>query len=509
MSTFLRLGCVPLCLALSGCAGMHLYSEKRDQQGKDLKAAWAKVDLNSYFTAMHEQRKKLLKADIDAIAGARSAEVDSALVLLLDARVGKGRADERTFYSILDGELNELAATPDAGGFLGAVKRWKSLALQLQANRARQTAYRKLLKAEGADAPSCRAVNVAGSGELSKYAAEYLGELRKLCASEITLAGQQDALIAKLPAGSLLTSAKNTVDLEKKHADLSAEADTSMAHYLASLEEYAAAVRASQPGTAPSVRLTELGKKVRAALAQMATLNNVLGNEALANDRVKRIDAILRKLGTTADPGKDATRAELAAVLVTRVADDVQVLADLQKPLVPMSLLIRRDLEKNRADHATVQADLVRKDIELVRAAQASRVAEAVELLVARSRLDTLKPCYGSMSFLDAIAFPVVKVNPPCDDADSRAALYEAAGRYAYAIGDQRAGTLRLDELRRGLKRERQLAFAQANAGQWAVLIDATAGQAVAYAASGQKASDYKDLVQALSLLWIGRGVNK
>ncbi|NHZ82656.1 hypothetical protein F2P44_25750 [Massilia sp. CCM 8695] len=509
MNTFHRLGCASLCLALSGCAGMHLYSEKRDQQGKDLKAAWAKVDLNGYFAAMHEQRKKLLKADIDSIAAGRSAEVDSALVLLLDAPVATGGPSERTFYSILDGELKPLAATTDASGFLGAVKRWKSLSLQLQANRARQTAYRKLLKAEGADAPSCSAVNVAANGELSKYAAEYLGELGKLCASEVTLAGNQDALIAKLPAGTLLTSAKNTADLERKHAALAADADALMAQYRASLEEYAAAVRASQPGSAPSVRLTALGKKVRSALAQMATLNNVLGNEALADDRVKRIDAILRKLGTSADPGKDASRAELAAVLVTRVADDVQVLADLDKPLVPMSLLIRRDLEKNRADLATVQADLVRKDIDLVRAAQASRVAEAVELLVARSRLDTLQRCYRSMRLVDAIAFPAVKVNPPCDDADSRAALYDAAGRYSYAIGDQRARTLRLEELRRDLTRERQLAFAQANAGQWAVLIDATAGQAVAYAASGQKASDYKDLVQALSLLWIGRGVNK
>ncbi|MCE3604347.1 hypothetical protein LXA47_12115 [Massilia sp. P8910] len=509
MNIFHRLGCASLCLALSGCAGMHLYSEKRDQQGKDLKAAWAKVDVNGYFVAMHEQRKKLLEADIDSIAAGRSAEVDSALVLLLDAPVAAGGPSERTFYSILDGELKPLAATPDASGFLGAVKRWKSLSLQLQANRARQTAYRKLLRADGADAPSCRAVNTPGSGELSKYAAEYLKELGTLCASEVALARDQDALIAKLPAGTLLTSAKNTVELEQKHAALAAEADVLMAQYRASLEAYAAAVRASQPGTAPSERLTVLGDKVRAVLARIAMLNNVLGNEALADDRIKRIDAILRKLGTSADPGKDAGRAELAAVLVTRVADDAQVLADLDKPLVPMSLLIRRDLEKNRADLATVQADLVRKDMELVRAAQASRVAEAVELLVARSRLDTLKGCYRSMRFVDAIAFPAVKVSPPCDDADSRAALYDAAGRYAYAIGDQRARTLRLEELRRDLKRERQLAFAQANAGQWAVLIDATAGQAVAYAASGQKASDYKDLVQALSLLWIGRGVNQ
>ncbi|MES2019590.1 MAG: hypothetical protein V4484_24110 [Pseudomonadota bacterium] len=509
MNIFYRSGCLLLCLELSGCAGMHMYSEKRDQQGKELKAAWARVDRTGIFTTMNEPGKQLDKAGMAAIGGARDTRVDSAMMLLLDARIGGGGAGQGSFYGVLDGELDQFGNKLGAAGREKVVDGWLSLSLRLQANRVKQDSYRKLIRAEGAAAPACPVEKKAGGVEPDGYAAEYLVVLAALCGAEAGLIRDQKETIAGLPSGSLRKSGDDAAKLEQEYAEAGSQADRLMAQYRQALDKYAAAAGASQSGAAPSLELAEAGAKVRAVLALMAATNNILGNEAAANDRVKRIDAILAKLGTSKEAGGEASGAELAAVLVTRVADDAQVLAELHKPPVPASLLIRLDLEKNRADLARVQADLFRKDIELVRDIQASKVAEAFQLLVARGRLDELKPCYRRMSFLDAVAFPVAKTIPRCDDPDSRAALYDAAGRYLYAIGDQRANTQRLEQRRRDLQRERQLAYGRANVEQWAALIDATAGQAVAYAASGQKVSDYKDVIQALSLLWIGQGVNK
>lgn len=508
MNIYCRLGGMMLSLALSGCAGMHLYSEKRDLQGQDLKVAWAKVDLDGYFAAMQEQRKKMLQADLDAIGGARSAEVDSALVLMLDAPVNAtGNGMRISVHSLVSAELDMLGRGLGSTANVQRIADYKANVIVLEGNRATQASYRKLILAEGGAALACPAKALPGAPAANDYAQEYLGQLATLCGAEEKLVAQQAGIVGQLPAGDLKAAADTATELGKTHARAAADADQAMATYRRALDDYAAAARASAPGAAPSQKMAEAGTRVRGLLAGLGTASNVLGGEAVSSENMARIDAILARLGTTADPGADATRSELAAVLVTRVADDVQVLAELGKPLVPASLLIQRDLEKNRADLAKFQADLYRKDLDLARAVQASRVEEASGLQASLRLAGLIKPCYQQQRFLDAVSIP--KTRQPCDDATSRANLYDAAGHFLHAIGEQHAQSVRLEQMRRDVKRERQLAYDQANARQWAVLIDATAGQAVAWSASGQKASDYNSLIQTLSLLWIGNGVSK
>lgn len=509
MNIIYRSVCVLLCLQLSGCAGMRMYSEQRDQHGKELKAAWAGADLKGYFAVMRESPTHLNKEKQEAIAGSTNARADNALWVLADSRIGDSVTGKGSVYGLLSAELNELGDQLGSLKDKNAIDGWLVLSKQLRINRARQKVYRNLIAAEGADVQACPSDNQPNRKATQGQVAEYLSEFATLCKGEEVMLEKQNIMLLSLPQGSLRNSLDDLIEREKKYVDASKDAASQMAQYRQTQDRYAAAAIASQPGVAPSQSLLRAGEKVRAALAAIQFTNNVLAKEAVANDRIKRIDAIFKKLGTTEDPGKNATRSELAAVLVTRIADDAQVLADLHKPMIPMSLLIQRDLEKNRADLARVQADIYRQDLELRRAILASKMTEATYLIRARALLDGIKPCYRGMIFLDAVALPAARTNPPCDDPDSRAALYDAAGRYGHAIGALRARTQGLEQRRSDLEYERSLAYNQANAEQWAVLIDATAGQSVAAAASGQKASDYKDVIQLISLLWIGQGVNK
>ena len=509
MNITYRSMCVLLCLQLSGCAGMHMYSEQRDQHGKDLKAAWAAVDLKGYFAAMRESPAQLYKEKQDAIADSRSAQADNALWRLAGSRIRDAGTGQDSVYGLLSEELNNLGDHLGSAADKEWIDTWLEQAWQLRINRARQKVYRSLSAAEGADGQACPSDKQPDAAAAQGQVAEYLSELETLRGAEACMVEKQNTALAGLPAGALHDSLDDLSRGENAYANASRNAAAQMARYRQAQEKYAAAAIASEPGAAPSQALLGAGVKVRAALAAIEFSSNVLGKEAVANDRIKRIDAIVKKLGTTDDPGKDATRAELAAVLVTRIADDAQVLADLHKPVIPMSLLIQRDLEKNRADLARVQADIYRTDLELRRAILASKMTEATKLIGARAQLDRIKPCYRGMIFLDAVALPAAKTHPPCDDPDSRAALYDAAGDYGHVMGALRARTQGLEQRRSELGYEQSLAYNQANAEQWAVLIDATAGQSVAAAASGQKASDYKDVIQLFSLLWIGKGVNK
>jgi hypothetical protein len=494
-----------LCLGLSGCAGMHLYSEKRDQQGKDLQAAWAKVDLDGYFLTMQEQRKKMLQSNLDAIGIAGTARTNARLSGLAAKPVISRSPGVVSFVDLIDGELDQLGKNLGNASFRKPISDYQTLIRNMAGNRGDQAAYRKIIAADSVAPPPCPANGFAPEARLQ----EYWTIIGNLCRDEATFPRERDEAIAKLPDGVLKETGRRLTMLDQTYASASSEADRMMAEYRAALDEYSAAVRANGADPLPSARLSAAGAKARRMLAALTAVDNLLGIEAASKERLARIDGILAEVGTTKDPGAEATRAELASVLVTRIADDVHVLAELNKPIVPVSLQIQRELDKNSADLARLQAELYRTDIALVREEQALQVSEAMELQDARDLLVVPGRCFGEQNFVDAMALAHPQAGSGCDDVKGRKNLFDAAGRYLYAVGPLHAQTQQIQHRQVAIKRERQLAYAKANAKQWAVLIDATAGQAVAYASSGQKASNYTDLIQSILLLGTAYGVNK
>lgn len=483
---------VPLALAcivfLSGCAGMRLYNEARDKQGEAATKAWSEVDLKTYFQSQRDERKKLLQAELDSITLHTMTRRENAMRVVALETVGD-------FDSRLGAELSNLV-----DGNIGQLVEWNDANRELTLRRKNLAFSRDLLSLHAPGLSNCTAA-VKSSTISPAKANSALNDFKRSCMKEKD-ASVEVAKLERTIGGTYWLAfeeeAKRVNEAKKNAAEKTSE-------YKAALKAYEDAVNSAPvAGAKSSEKIADSAGKLRKALDALLKLQDNFGfaKEAVAKEKVNTLDELLEKVESGAEPGKDAGHAEIQALMLPKIADDLQAINALNKTTPKAALIIRRDIEKGRADAAALEVSYAEQRVTLSKLILASRFEEA---LLIRSAQKRLEPAMKS-SALAAQSYTAALSGASAEIKDS---LIGAAGDYLDAIGRQRSHTQRLETMKTAIAHERSIGYAENSAGQWSSLIGSVVGQASEYAAGGQKFSEYKDLIQSLTLLWIGRGVNK
>ena len=471
---------------------MRLYNEARDKQGEAATKAWAEVDLKTYFQSQRDERKKLLQAELDSVTLHVMTRRENTMRVVATKTV-------EDFNLSLAAELANLV-----DGSSGDLEKWVTDERALTIRRGELAFSRGLLSLHAPDLANCAAALKSGP-ILPAKANSYLNDFSAGCRAE-KKASDEIAELEKALGGAywlaLEQEAKRVEEAKKNAAEKTSE-------YKTALKAYEDAVnQVPSSGEKASERIAEAAGKLRKTLEALLKLDDKLGDkfgfgkEAVAKEKVNTLSELLEKVEAGADPGKDAGHVEIQALMFPKIADDLQAINALNRTVPKTALIIRRDIEKGRADAAALEVSFAEQRVALSKSILASRFEEALLIRSARKKLEPVVKTTG-------LATQTYTSGLSAGSAEVKGSLLGAAGDYLDSIGRQRAYTQQLETMRTAIAHERSIAYAENSVGQWSSLIGSAVGQAAEYAAGGQKFSEYKDLIQSLTLLWIGRGVNK
>ncbi|MGB9129227.1 MAG: hypothetical protein WCB97_06235 [Thiobacillus sp.] len=467
---------------------MRLYNEARDKQGEAATKAWSEVDLKTYFQSQRDERKKLLQAELDSITLHTMTRRENTMRVVALGTVKKFDTNLKDELSnLVDGNIQQLAEWNDAN---------RALTLR----RKNLTFSRDLLSLHDPGLSNCAAA-LKSSPISPEKANDALNAFKESCIKEKD-ASKKVAGLEKTIGGAYWLAFEEEAKLV---SEAKKNADEKTNEYKAALKAYEDAVNSDPLASAkPSEKIADLAGKLRKALDALLKLQDKdkfgFAKEAVAKEKVNTLDELLEKVESGAEPGKDAGRTEIQALMVPKIADDLQAINALNKTTPKAALIIRRDIEKGRADAAALEVSYVEQRVVLSKSILASRFEEALLIWRAQKELEPVMKYLPEDIYTEALS----KASP-----ELKASLLKAAGYYLDAIGRQRSHTQRLETMKTAIAHERSIGYAENSTGQWASLIGSVVGQASEYAAGGQKFSEYKDLVQSLTLLWIGSGVNK
>lgn len=473
---------------LSGCSGMRLYNEARDKQGEAATKAWSEVDLKTYFQSQRDERKKLLQAELDSITLRTMTRRENTMRVVALETV-------KAFNTMLDVELSNLV-----DGKIDQLAEWDDANSDLKDSRKELSLSRDILSLHSPGHSNCTAAEKS-SAILPANAISALKDFKLSCAKEKDASEK----VAKLEINIGGTNWLAVEEEAKRVSEAKKNAAIKTSEYQAALKAYEDAVNADPAGGAkPSGKIADSADKLRQALVALLKLQDNFGfaKEAVAKEKVNALDELLGKVESGAEPGKDAGRVEIQALLLPEIADDLQAINALNKATPKAALIMRRDIEKGRLDVAALEVSYAEQRVALSKWILASRFEEALLIRKAQKVLEPVMKSSGLPKEIYTVALS--KASPKLKDS-----LLKATGYYLDAIGRQRSHTQRLETMKTAIAHERSIGYAENSAGQWASLIGSVVGQASEYAAGGQKFSEYKDLIQSLTLLWIGRGVNK
>lgn len=475
-------------LFLSGCSGMRMYNETRDKQGEAATKAWSEVDLKAYFQSQRDERKKLLQAELDSVTLHVMTRRENTMRVVANGTVSE-------FDTTLAGEIANLV-----DGGVGQLDKWVVADRALKIRR-RETSFSRDLLSVHAPAISNCALALKTESVSPAKANAHLKDFKINCNKEkaaLDLVVQLEKELGGAYSLGLEEEAKRVDEAKANSAEKTVQ-------YKAALKAYEDAVNATPAADRKaSVKIAEASGDLRKALDALLKLQDKFGyaKETLAKERISTLGELLEKVEAGDDPGKDAGHTEIQALMLPKIADDVQALNTVNNTTPKAALLIRRDIEKGRADAAALEISYAERRVALSKSILASRLQEALLIRSAQKKLaPAVKP-----GAADDKKFPAALST---GSTEVKTALIGAAGDYLDAIGRQRSQTQRLETLKTAMVHERSIGYAENSADQWSALIGSTVGQAAEYAAGGQKFSEYKDLVQTLTLFWIGRGVNK
>ncbi|MCF8178476.1 MAG: hypothetical protein K9J74_08205 [Sulfuritalea sp.] len=466
---------------------MRLYDETRDKQGEAAKKAWSEVDLKTYFQSQRDERKKLLQAELESITLHTMTRRENSMRVVAGGTVTE-------FSDTLGDELSNLL-----DGKISQLDKWDNANRALTLRRKNLAFSRDLLSLHAPGLSNCAAA-LKSSAILPDRANRALEDFKSSCAKEKEASGKVAELEKTIGGTYWLAFEKEA----KRVSEAKENATEKTSEYKAALKAYEDAVKSdSAEGAKPSEKIAELAGKLRTALDALLKLQDKFGfaKEAIAKEKVNTLDELLEKVESAVEPGKDAGHAEIQALMLPKIADDLHAIDALNKTTPKTALIIRRDIEKGRADAAALEVSYAEQRVALSKLILASRFEEALLIRSAQKKLaSVMEPSLATKTFTAAYSEAGEKI---------KTSLIGAAGDYLDAIGRQRSHTQRLETMKMTIAHERSIGYAENSAGQWSSLIGSVVGQASEYAAGGQKFSEYKDLIQSIALLWIGGGVNK
>lgn len=500
-------GLVAMVCLSAGCA---LYSETRDKQGQAVKASWGNVDLKSQIEVPRKNLQALLDEQLtteDDLWSARRGQVARSMAYSWKVPDLRGRVSE---------ELKRVQGTPQDVDALNAALRNMQRAREGLASQAsiattlgqKLPACEVLLDQQMATAVDAQ-VAVIASPEVRAAMTFAVQGARPHC---VVLA---DGLKGVPVAAELLTA---IVALDKERAAMAEdEAKTAVlrGNYKTALAEYETA--ASQLVVNP----TENRDKVNAALKRLGDLvrnlkdaDDAFSLKFLSEERIASLDRFLSTYSdVVAGKGTEGgNRAAIALAVFPDLIDKARVaLKDVEKPnLVP--LVLQKNLEQAKLEGAQRDLDTRMRLVSQREAHVDGLIAQAQAYKAADDALkaDGVAKHFGGAKLRDALK-PLgdTEVSDAADGPfESKQKLWKAVALFLDTEGRLRANVGKTRYRLTALERERTLTYAESNINQWKTLIEPSVDLMGAYGASGVKSSDIQSLLNSLTLLWIGVGVN-
>lgn len=513
---------VLLAFACSSCSTF--YSETRDKQGMAAKEAWAGVDVSGQIATARKNHAALL---------AKQLETESALA--------RARRDQLARAIATGGTVEDKLAKPVRAALASLAGTRAQADAWLQALADQAFASRSLLKFEaefkrfGVEMPPCdRLALEKEQAALKAWLAAHpipaqvveqanIGAKAACAKPELAAADR-----FSLPTGMLQSTRDAQVKASAGLADLRARGLAERNAYRAAKAAYDAAAKALEVDpNATRDQLQAAAKKLQEAAETLAALQDVFSVRFLAQEQQDSIDKLLTTIADTpagAAPAAGSSRAAVALVLLPRLIDATRSsLADAEKPrLVP--LLLAKDLAQIRADAAAREIVAQETLVELLQlklywlSERTRALRDALINLDGTVRSDgTVLLAALDRPLMSTVAYDAlspVSAKPGADDAagtkrlDDKIRLWKAASFYLDSEGRLAAEAGKIDYQVNALQHEIAITYAESNIQQWSKLISTSVDQLAAYGAAGIKKEDIVALLNSLTLLWIGKGVN-
>ena len=518
---FARLaGMLMAAAATSGCAGLYLHSDTRQQQAETTNKAWAEIDQESLFKTERENLTKLAQAEQQTqLRVAAAIREYLAAVITAPGRDGEdaqARAARSVDTVVMKRALREFAA------LVGPLDTYdKRVKADDELAPIKNSIDGLATRLQVTDSPVLGCADLGDGSTLPKKAQEWLDTmigsaragandslrtLREDCKRlSDTKAAQLAAGVDASPVGRM----KGAID--QRNADrreLALERgvfQSAKVRYDTALKEYAAADAAAQspsPDGTVSARVGKAADALRAEIGLLRGLNNALAQEFIANETLDSIDGSLSAIAA-GKAGDDAKKGVVFAVQAPALIDRYQAaLAQAKKPLV-LPLLIRRNAEQLQRDAAATDVKLLQAKVDASERIVGAVQAEAATLRRAIRELEEagrLKPAALDQPWAEALAATSDK---------SKQLLLSGTARYLDAASRLEGERYRLEYARIALDHQRGLAYAETSVAQWANLIGAGVGQLDAFAKGGIDKAVLTDLAKIIGVFWIGHGVNK
>lgn len=500
---------------LSGCAGVRIYEEARDKKGQAAVKAWADADLPGYFKASRDAEQKALQAELETEDLLAAQRTESTLRALLGDSVGQLAAlIAKQMEGLLgSGDPAVFRPCPAAPGQAADPAGRSCLVQELLARHAaldqvaRDKAFvRGLLLQRKQPDYSCDAARKEVAAPKDFVVAAILGQLVIACDKEAAATsggrnfgsgGLQAAYASLDQARAELNGAKAAVDaqaieVQKARAKLDV------------------AVAGNKAGDKPSAEVKLAAEDLRKAIKALEGVGGALGRKAYADETLKSLDEVLAFAVSGDPPAKDAGHRELVAQLIPKLGDDVQALRDLSRRVPTQPLLLHRNIAQNRADALQVEIDFQTQRITLLQRRAAVLEGQVTDLAIAYGDIRAFPdPAMSLVAAAGPPAKSIKGVKADLGPGDERRRIYTAAAWYLDVVGRQQARADQADDQLQSLQRQYEINRSEAAVNQWVTLVAAVTQQSADYAAGGFKASDFKDLIQTVTLIWIGKGANK
>lgn len=529
---------------LTGCSSLRLYSEARDKQGEAAKGAWSKLDAKSVIVAQRENNAKLLKEELNAQDRMGTAIRDLSI----------RQAALKWTGTDLESKIDQALKTTVGDHELFA--KWQQAYQKQQDETAKLRFIGPRFEVRGLELPACELLlndNDAPTTQKTikdwdavqpddrKLQTQYTA-LQKQCEKIKDATTEADKLKAGLATGELRTLLTALSREEAALLELRTKHQAARNALRVAQAEYDAAVAKTKVEPSAGKTVGAAADKVGKALGALLAADDALSLKLVSETRLDAIDSFFSVLSSTPEGEpfpKDAPKAAVALKVIPELADNARTaLAGARQPLL-VPLVMRKNHEQLNVEAASREILAKETLLELQRSRFELLHAKGTRLREAKCALNGVPACFlpplaqpdpntctdkatcalakvsqqlkaAKLGEINSAACKEPSPTPPNqkDCADQRASIRSASARYFDAIGRLDTEARKAEYKQFSAKYDEALALAEVNVLQWDALIGTSVDQLAAYGKSGIRAEHILALINSLSLLWIGSGVN-
>ena len=510
--------------AIAGCASsapsFRLYSEARDKQGESVKDAWTRVEAKAIVSAQRENSARLLREELDAQDRSGLAIRDQAIRQAAFKWTGKQLVDK------IDSAL--IATVGDTAKF-GA---WETAYRDYLDEVAKLRLIRRSFDIRGLELPVCEIVvspdaetREKSQATIDDWDSNQTEDLRKLgeqyavliqqCRKIKIAADKADSLKSGLLAGELGASLMKLSEAELELLKLKRKHQIARNNLRLAQAQYEAVLVKTKSDSSTAKTVATAAEKVSKALDALSAADDAFSLKLISEARRDSIDSFFSVLNSTAE-GKplpeDAPKAAVALKIIPELSDKARTSwAEAKKPLL-VPLVMRKNFEQLNVEALNREIAAKETWLELLRSRFEMLRAKGLRLTEAKTAMGGISGPFRSAKLSDlgrtACNDPLKISSDNLSCADQLASIHSASARYFDAIGRLDIEARKAEFKLYSARYEEAIALAEVNVLQWDTLISSSVDQLASYGKTGIKAEHILALVNSLTLLWIGVGVN-